>query len=393
MTDSGRTDVPAPPSRLPSLTGVRFVLALAVVLSHMSHVSGLFDGPLQMVLGVLEPLAAAAVTGFFVLSGFVLTWAHRPGDRPRAFWRRRLWKIFPNHVLAWAFVVAFFASTGAGQVLTMRTGHSPGAAAANLLLLQGWVPDADWFFSLNTPAWSISCEAFFYALFPALLVRVLRIPTHRLRAVWAGTVLVILALPLISITVAGPVLYDWLPVNENSLWFSYVLPPVRLPEFVLGIVTARMLQTGSLPRPTRAWTGALPGAVLISMPFLPPQYALGAAMAAPMAVVIAGLALADIEGRSRLLARPAAIALGDSSYALYVIHFPLLLIARWLLGVEHTFTAWTGIPIVLALTALSMGAAWLIHRCYERPLTRARSHPAPRIPRPTALLGPARPRQ
>ncbi|MFF1871448.1 acyltransferase family protein [Kitasatospora herbaricolor] len=372
------------------MTGVRFVLALAVVLSHMAHVSGLFDGPLQMGLGALEPLAAAAVTGFFILSGFVLTWAHRAGDRPRAFWRRRLWKIFPNHVLAWALAVAFFASTGAGQVLTMRTGHGPGAAAANLLLLQAWVPDADWFFSLNTPAWSISCEAFFYALFPALLVLVLRIPAHRLRAVWAGTVLVILTLPLIALTIAGPVLYEWLPVNENSLWFGYVLPPVRLPEFVLGIVTARLLQTGCLPRPTRAWTRVLPAAVLLSVPFLPPQYALGAAMAAPMAVVIAGLALADVEDRSGRLAGPAAVALGDSSYALYLIHFPLLLIARWLLGVDHTFTAWTGCSAVLALAVLSVGAARVVHRCYERPLTRAWSRPASRRP---ALPGPTRPRQ
>ncbi|MCX5015216.1 acyltransferase [Streptomyces sp. NBC_00555] len=375
------------------MTGLRFVLALVVVLSHVFHVSGLFDGPLQMALGGLAPLAGTAVTGFFVLSGFVLTWAHRPGDRPRAFWRRRFWKIFPNHVLGWSLAVVFFGCTGAGRVLSMETGHGSGAAVTGLFLLQAWVPDVNWFFSFNTPAWSISCEAFFYALFPALLALTMRIPARRLRAVWVAVVLVILVLPAVTGRIPGPALYDWLPVNENSLWFGYVLPPVRLPEFVLGIVTARLLQTGLLPRPTRAWSRGLPVAVLATLPFVPPQFALGAAMAAPMTVVIAGLALADIEGRSGFLARPAAVALGDASYALYLVHFPLLLLARWLAGPERTFDTWTGVPLALGLTGLSVGAAWVVYRCYERPITRAWSRKALQTVCSAPLPTPARPRE
>ncbi|MEU7516990.1 acyltransferase [Streptomyces sp. NPDC042898] len=383
----------AGPLRLPSLTGVRFVLALLVVLSHVFHVSGLFDGPLQMALGGLAPLAGAAVTGFFVLSGFVLTWAHRPGDRPRAFWRRRFWKIFPNHVLGWSLAVVFFGCTSAGRVLSMETGRGTGAAVTGLLLLQAWVPDAGWFFSFNTPAWSISCEAFFYALFPVLLALTMRVPARRLRAVWVAVVLVILVLPAVSGRIPGPALYDWLPVNENSLWFGYVLPPVRLPEFVLGIVTARLLQTGLLPHPTRTWSRGLPVAVLATVPFVPPQFALGAALAVPMTVVIASLALADIEGRSGFLARPAAVALGDASYALYLVHFPLLLLVRWLAGPERTFTTWVGIPLALGLTGLSVGAAWVVYRCYERPITRSWSRKAPQPLSPAPLPAPARPRE
>ena len=41
-------------------------------------------------------LGPLAVSLFFILSGFVLTRFARPGDTARAFWRRRVVKIYPK---------------------------------------------------------------------------------------------------------------------------------------------------------------------------------------------------------------------------------------------------------------------------------------------------------
>ncbi|MEU6838049.1 acyltransferase [Streptomyces rubiginosohelvolus] len=375
-------------SRLPSLTSLRFFLALVVVWYHVSFVSGLFDGALQQGLGAASPFAAGAVSGFFVLSGFVLTWAHRPSDRFRAFWRRRFWKLFPNHLLAWAAVLVFFAVTTAEVPMTSPPGDSAGAAIANLLLVQVWVPYASIFSGFNTPAWSIAVELFFYALFPALLIAARRIPTHRLRGAWTVLALLIVLMPLVATAVPGPKMYDWLPINERSLWFIYVFPPVRLLEFMLGIVTARLLQTGTWPRVNRIVVTAAFLVFLAVLPALPPQYAMGSAIAPALAAVIAKTALADLEGRARLLPRPSLIALGEASYALYITHFPLMMAIRHLIGTDPNLTVGARFAIVLVVIGLSVALSLLVFRYFEGPLMRrwssgrntSRPQPADSVP-------------
>ncbi|MFI8931530.1 acyltransferase family protein [Streptomyces sp. NPDC053474] len=364
--------------RLPSLTSLRFVFASAVVWYHVTYVSGLFDGSLQKALSATEPLAAGAVSGFFVLSGFLLTWVHRPGEHRRAFWRRRWWKIVPNHVLAWSATAVFFAVTAAPVPMTVPPAHGVGPAAANLLLVQDWVPDADYYTGFNTPAWSISCEAFFYALFPALILAARTIPARRLRHVWTALAAMVVLLPLLATAVPGPALFDWLPVNEYSLWFIYVFPPVRLPEFLLGIITARMLQTGTWPAIGRLPIGAFFVVFFSALPFLPPQYALASAMAPALAAVIATTARADLDGRARRLPHPALLALGEASYALYLIHWPLTMTVRHLIGPRPGLPPWVGFVIALALIATAVMASLAVHQCFERPLLRrfaARPHP------------------
>ncbi|MEU7577340.1 acyltransferase [Streptomyces sp. NPDC041068] len=369
MPSSGRLPSPAS-GRLPSLTSLRFILACPVIWYHMTFSSGLFDGSLHDALGTVFPFATGAVTGFFVLSGFVLAWVHRPDDRPRAFMRRRLWKILPNHLLGWTAALVFFAVTVAQVPVVAPPGNDTTSALTNLFLVQSWVPDADVFGGFNTPAWSISCELFFYALFPALIVLARKIPAERLRRVWLGLAAAILLMPLVSTFVPGPKPFDWFPINERSMWFIYNFPPVRLLEFVLGIVTARMLQTGTWPRVSRwAITGGFVVFVL-ALPALPPQYVFATAMAPMLAALIAKIALSDLEGRSQFLPRPALITLGDASYALYITHFPLMMAVRHAIGPDPDLSTGARFAVVAGMIVVSVGLSLLIHRYFELPLMR-----------------------
>ncbi|MYS86104.1 acyltransferase family protein [Embleya scabrispora] len=363
------------PARLPSLTGLRFVLALCVVLCHLSLISGIFDLEPDSPLRVMEPIATSAVSGFFVLSGFVLTWAHVPGESHRAFWRRRFWRIVPTHVIGWALAVAFFTVIVATPATVMPDGDSAGAAVASLFLVQSWIPDAGFFFSFNAPAWSISCEAFFYALFPVLLAAVSKIPTRRLGNHWAALAAATLLMPLVSTFVPGPQLYDWMPTNATSIWFVYLCPPVRLSEFVLGILTARLVQTGRLPHLNRTRVAAPAVVVFGALPFLPTQYAFGMAMAAPLALIIAALTRADIQGRARLMRHPRLVALGEASFALYLTHYPLMLTIRHMLGAEKTFAVLPGALFVVTLTVLSIALSLAVYRYYELPIMRRWARP------------------
>ncbi|MEU5642104.1 acyltransferase family protein [Streptomyces milbemycinicus] len=379
--------------RLPSLTSLRFILACPVIWYHVSYVSGIFDGSLHKSLAIVSPFAAGAVSAFFILSGFVVTWVYRPGDRPASFWRRRWWKIVPNHLLAWTATLVLFAVAAKQMPMPSPPGDGTAAAVTNLFLVQDWVPDYHLYSGFNTPAWSISCEVFFYALFPALILVARKIPTQRLRPVWAALAGVIVLIPLVSAAIPGPELYDWLPINERSLWFVYIFPPVRLLEFALGIVTARLIQTSTWPRIRRRYLGIFLFVLFAALPSLPPQYAMGSAAAPALAVMIARTALADIEGRSRRLPRPALILLGESSYALYITHAPLMMAARYLVGPDPDLAPWVGFAWVLGVIAVAIPLSVVVYRYFELPLmrrwSRSRRTPTPPQPQPSSTSAPA----
>ena len=93
------------PSRLPSLTGMRFIAAALVFFFHSFAISPLASQFGMANAGLLiGPAGYIGVTFFFVLSGFVLTWSARRSDTTLAFWRRRFFKIYPTYLLT--FLVA-----------------------------------------------------------------------------------------------------------------------------------------------------------------------------------------------------------------------------------------------------------------------------------------------
>lgn len=83
--------------RLDSLTGMRFIAALAV---FVHHTTGLAPGTGLAQAPVLFPYSTMGVNGvgfFFVLSGFLLAWGHRPGTRRGLFHWRRAGRIYLLH--------------------------------------------------------------------------------------------------------------------------------------------------------------------------------------------------------------------------------------------------------------------------------------------------------
>ena len=79
---------------------------------------------------------------------------------------RRFARIWPLHFVT--LLISLFA------VIGVETYFKQPAATAKLmvnsLLLQSWIPNYKWIYSLNGPAWSLSVEAFFYMIYPLLLL-------------------------------------------------------------------------------------------------------------------------------------------------------------------------------------------------------------------------------
>ncbi|MFE7595287.1 acyltransferase family protein, partial [Kitasatospora sp. NPDC057512] len=286
---------PPPPHRLPTLTSLRFAAALAVFLFHAFLITdplrhgaplGFFADP-RLAAALAHATSKAGYAGvsfFFVLSGFVLTWSARDGERPAAFWRRRLARIYPSHLAMWTAAALLFA--WAAPVRTWLP---------NLLLVHAYSPDPNINSRMNIPSWSLCCEALFYLLFPLLHRAVRRLPAPALRPALAAVLLAAAA-------VAGAdaaLLPDrpripQLPVSLDQLWFGYLFPPARLPEFVLGMLLARAVAAGRAPRVPLAAAALLVAPAYALALAVPSPYDFVLPMVLPLALVICAAAQHDL---------------------------------------------------------------------------------------------------
>ncbi len=367
----GNQPASAGTSRLPSLTGLRFFAALGVFFFHTSLAGPPaltpFGGTAREVWGRLwAQTGSIGVSFFFILSGFVLTYAARPGDTKRAFWRRRVVKLFPNHVVTWALAMVLFAAASSTWKQWLP----------NLLMVHAWFPRLDVYLSVNPPSWSLACELFFYACFPFLLAALRRVPAGRL---W-GTALALAALIVAVPAAAYRLLPDGttpngFPVSAEQFWAVYMFPPVRTLEFALGIVLALIVLRGR-------WTGirvrtaaALTAAGWVVAMNVPWLFSHSAATALPLALLIGAIAVRDIQGAPSRLHHPVLMWLGEVSFAFYMVHGTVITYVKQLLGMERTFPLWQGAGIVLLYLVVSLALAWALYACVEKPAMRAWSRP------------------
>lgn len=353
-------------SRLPSLTGLRFVAALFVFCYHAAlPIPALRlladDSAAYGFYGVASQAGGLGVGFFFVLSGFILTWSARPGDSPRAFWRRRFVKIYPNYVVAWVLAMVLFAAA-----------YTPAwRAVVNLFMLQVWTPDFDTNFSVDPPGWSLGAEAFFYACFPLLLVFATRIGASRLKYWIGGVVALVVLKPVVAYLFlpSTPAIPGESSVSVSQYWFGYILPPTRLLDFALGILVARAVMSGRWRNIGMIASGVLLAGgywLAASTPYL---YGQSAVFVVPAALLIAAAAIADNEGRFTLFRNRVMTWLGEISFAFYLMHFIVLAYGRSLLGSRLFSTAAT-VWLLLAGVVVAVGVSWALYSFVERPITR-----------------------
>jgi peptidoglycan/LPS O-acetylase OafA/YrhL len=376
--ETGTTRPATEPGSLPSLTGLRFLAALMVFGLHTSlsadpvppnGPTNLFaaPGPQHAWETAFTRAGFVGVSFFFVLSGFVLTWSSRPGTPARSFWRRRLCKIFPNHIATWALAMVLFAAA-----ITPLSRWLP-----NLLLVHTYRIDPLSWISVNSPSWSLCAEILFYALFPLLIGPVRRLREDRLW-MWTGlaaagvfAVVVVNQLwmpPPVSTAATG------LPVSPEQFWLGYFFPPARMFEFVLGMLLARLIAAGRWPR-----IGVLPAAALLLGSYvlavhLPFVWGFNAATVIPIALLIGAVSTADLRGTRTGLRNRTMTWLGEVSYAFYLTQGIVLLYGRTLFHF-HQYSTPVAVLVLLAFLVANIAAASILYVGLERPVMRRFSRP------------------
>ncbi|MFJ6077463.1 acyltransferase family protein [Pseudarthrobacter sp. NPDC092419] len=345
-------------ARLNSLTSLRFFAAAAVALMHAF---GLYAVPLLNV-------GFVGVSFFFVLSGFVLTWAGAADNGVGTFFRNRIAKLFP-----------LSAATLAVAALIPVAPNSNGVSFLHsLFLLQAWWPSSAP--SFNPVAWSLSAEAFFYLLLPPLVARMRRFSTREL----LGAIVFLGVLQ----PAAGTAFQVILGTQVNTWaaqFFTYNFPPYRILEFIIGVALALLLKSGYAPaHRTQLLVAGLATAgtmltVLAASAHVGPWWVYQSLMLPAIVALIWTAARREIAGASGLLTSPRLVRLGELSFAFYMVHYLVLgtvgvLVNRWA----------QGLPWQLALPALisAAGIAWLAHTYIEKPCERALRDKLPRLALP-----------
>jgi peptidoglycan/LPS O-acetylase OafA/YrhL len=302
--------------QLPALTGVRFLLAIWVVFHHLTGRRMMLESWAASLPSSLHEIIRGgylAVGTFFVLSGFVLArsygsirWDRRNLIR---YGVGRFARVYPAYLLSLLIVTPYiwtFLSTPGRP----STAERASVLASYIFVLQGWAARATvhW----NTPAWSLSCEFFFYLCFP-LFAFCLR---KRSAITVAGALVATVALPLLLARLGVP-----------DFW----KPLTHMADFLLGIGAAgvfeRVRRSGRwISR--RGWCLYVPaaacGAILVAFPGLVNGWTTLTAALRPMnAALVIGLGLGG-GVPARLLSTRMASTLGNASYSLYILHVPLL---------------------------------------------------------------------
>lgn len=329
---------------LPALTGVRFLAALGVLAFHVNFEFGVVAGAsfaetwlgtaprVAQVVDSVGGFGSLGVNFFFVLSGFILTWNYLADSGPRGavckFYVARFARIYPVYALALAASICYRIYVGNPCPDDICGGDAqPLVGIASVFLVQAWLPFSGNAF--NGPGWTLSVEAFFYAMFPLLIVVGSRV-WHRvpplvtligaLAATQIGTVLVLGLSATDSVTPGVGVLIQFAPV-------------FRLAEFTAGIAACVLFMRPSVQswRPSGHLVDAacivlvvlavLAGEGLLRLRVPAIAVNLGALDGFFVLIILAlatgrGLVAAALRGRTMSL-------LGESSYALYIIHWPL----------------------------------------------------------------------
>jgi peptidoglycan/LPS O-acetylase OafA/YrhL len=344
---------------LPILTTLRFLAAAEVIAFHSiafqfapdSLLRGLFSG------------GWAAVAFFFVLSGFILTYVHSGPTEDEGcdvaaptFWRLRFARIAPVYYLGLLLALPHVIDTDWSPI---------GGLVLVVLLLQAWWPPAVTLW--NSPAWSLSVECFFYALFPGLARVSARVPRGTLLLL--AYAFVVLATWIRSDVLSLPPSYTGDPM---VLRFQTCFPLLHLPQFVFGMALGRLFLFGPVRSAARHAAMMIVGIGLLALAFalsseLPWWTRSDAAVLPLFALVILGGAKAG--SVVPILTHRWALLLGEASYAMYILHIPIRRLWRGA-------TAAMGMQLprwldFLLYFAVVVAVSIVVFRLIETPLRRA----------------------
>ena len=354
------------------LDGLRGVAALLVIFYHIGE--GFATSPIDQHVnhGYL------AVDFFFILSGFVIGYAYddrwKTSLTMKSFFRRRLIRLHPMVIMGAVLGAVAYCIQGCQRwdgtqmPLTMVLI----AFLLNLFLLPvvpGTGADVrgnNEMFPLNGPNWSLFFEYIGNILY-ALFIR-------KMSTRWLTVLVAAAGLGLGTFAVCNLSGYGHLGVGWSMIDWNLLGGFLRLMfSFSIGLLMSRIF------RPVKIcgafWICSAITAVLLSLPHIGGGDRLwlnGLYEAVCTIFIFPALVWLGASGKTTdKVTSKVCRFLGDISYPVYVVHYPLMyLFYAWLWGGEETIPFSQAWPAAAAVIIGSIVLAWLCLKFYDEPLRR-----------------------
>lgn len=297
------------------------------------------------------PFFGTTVMLFFVVSGFAIHYPYaRPGSsfsaRPYAL--RRIFRIYPVYlavVLLTVLAEQIAVASGTGAA-------SPWSRIiASAAMVQNYMPPAGQLMG-NPSLWSLPVEVELYLVYPLLLW------------IWrrTGTAVMFIVVSIVSVSAALVLAagYSWPMGNFAKYWIIWTS----------GAMLAQQVRTRSLPS-WRPWYGLLLLAILAvaiggRVAGLPYGFEHFLWAGIYYLLTLWGLNQTDPLRFFPQALRRAGLFLGDISYSLYLIHFPLFIVlGAWWIAAFGEKPVSVLVPLAAAATAVPV--AYLLWKFVEAP--------------------------
>lgn len=240
-------------ARLGWMEGVR---GLAVTLVFLVHFANFFDhiaAPPNLYFAILQNLADIGHSGvdlFFVLSGYLIYGAViRKPVKYRDFMRRRVIRIYPAFLAVTAIYLGLSLLIPSRSKIPNHLFDAIIYILENIFLLPGIVRNLE---AMNTVAWSLSYEFFFYLLIPLIVSATgMRNWQRKNRILFfglVGTGIVLLCLtnvfslyhPRMVMFIAGIFLYEIVNSGYKFSWAGKKLDYLGLAIFPVTLIGYRL---------------------------------------------------------------------------------------------------------------------------------------------------------
>jgi peptidoglycan/LPS O-acetylase OafA/YrhL len=352
-----------------SIQACRAAAALLVLMFHLGGTVALDRYFGAKAFDTVFAFGDAGVPFFFALSGFVIMLAHRRdiGQPARfaSYVRKRATRIYPAYLIVACAV--FLAAVAVPSTRDSMPHDAWTILKSALLLPQDIAVVGGTGAPVLVVARTLQYEVFFYALTALLILR---------PSLWMAAV-ALLAANFVSVRLGGPSAF---PLD--------FLASESVPLFGFGMATAWLASSGY--KPSRPMLFAVVGAIAflglgafedvttLRLAHRDLYYGLASCL------LIFGLVRTEAAS-ARPWRIPRLALLGDASYALYLIHFPLLSVvckAVRATGVRGYLGATVA---VVACVCISLAAAIAFHLWAEKPIMKwlsARRTPATPLVQP-----------
>ena len=335
-----------------SIQFLRGFAALAVVVHHTGgYVKRYFEPTL--LFGDYFSLGFAGVDLFFVISGFIIhftseNYLNNP-SKLKEYLKKRFVRVYPIY---WVITTVLFVSSWLITIILHKNIFSIGYPNTFSAYIQTYTL-FPLHFAINPVTWTLSYELFFYLGFSFLIIS---------KRLWVIPAL-ILAVSLFHLTVDMP--------DGNLSYFNFFFSGYNF-EFLFGFLIFQFYKSVKLPNLLSVFLLVLSFGIIIYFGYSVSDidsFKRVLVFGLPSSLIL--IALLNLEQNEVISFPKFCLTLGDASYTLYLIHFPMMLLMNKLPQIMgYTITSDQEVLYSYFIIICIIIASIFVHKWIEKPLAK-----------------------